>query len=41
MPIVNQITGQAAIVPQAKFPSVEAGAWCGEYVEGGEKRIMS
>lgn len=38
---ISQITNEMAILPQARFPAVEAGAWCGEYVEGAKNRIMS
>ena len=41
LPIINQITQQAAITPQAKFPAVEPAAWCGEYVEGIKNRVVS
>ena len=41
LPIVNQLTQQAAIVPQSKFPAVEAESWCGEYREGVKNRVVS
>lgn len=41
MPVINQITGQGVIVPQAKFPAVEREAWCSEYAEGVKNRVVS
>ena len=41
LPIINQITQQGVIAPRSMFPAVEPEAWCGEYVEGGENRIVS